>query len=48
MHGAVRNTDHCKAIVSLLLKEGGRVDIRDKVSVSNNVQCNYKDITQIM
>ena len=33
MHMAAQNTFHCKEVVSLLLKEGARVDTVDNVSV---------------
>ena len=33
MHIATQNFNYCKEIVSLLLKEGGRVDTVDNVSV---------------
>ena len=33
MHMAALNDDYCKEVVSLLLKEGARVDTVDNVSV---------------
>ena len=33
MHMAALNDDYCKEVVSLLLKEGARVDTVDHVSV---------------
>ena len=33
MHKAAQNIFHCKEVVSLLLKEGARVDTVDNVSV---------------
>ena len=33
MHFAAQNEDHCMEVVSLLLKEGARVDTVDIVSV---------------
>ena len=41
MHMAAQNDDYCKDVVSLLLKEGARVDTVNNVSVydSNNDTC---------
>ena len=33
MHMAAQNIPHCREVVSLLLKEGARVDTVDNVSV---------------
>ena len=43
MHMAAQNRHYCKDVVSLLLKEGARVDTVDNVSVyySNHDTCVY-------